>query len=221
MATPYFQMSLDEVPSTQDVARGHLGPLPMVVISRSQTAGRGRSSAGWLNADVATAVSVAFVPADDETRPLSLMAGVAAVRSTDGTRLKWPNDVTLAGSKVGGILVERNEDSVVIGLGLNVFWPDAPNGIGALRDVAPDPNAGEEIAALWAAELVALVAEPGWPIDEYRAVCDTLRHDITWEPAGAGRAVDVDEDGALVVESAGIRQRVVAGAVRHVRPVGG
>jgi BirA family biotin operon repressor/biotin-[acetyl-CoA-carboxylase] ligase len=165
------------------------------------------------------AASIAFRPDPGEDRPLSLVAGVAAIRITNGTSLKWPNDVWTEGSMVGGIVVERNESSIVIGMGLNLFWPDAPLGMAALHDYDPGPDAAHQVAALWAAELLALVAAPRWPVDEYRSACVTLGQDVTWVPDGRGRAVDVDENGALLVEGDHGRQRVVAGAVRHVRPV--
>ena len=209
-------MRFDEVASTQDVARLHLEVLPVVVTARTQTEGRGRSAAKWLNADVALAASVAFHHAPGEDRPLSLLAGVAAIRVTEGTSLKWPNDVMRDGAKVGGILVERNDDSTVVGMGLNLVWANAPEGMAAVHDDS-SAAAVEETGALWAAELLALIDTTGWPIDEYRDSCVTIGQQITWEPAGAGRAVDVGEDGALVVESDGVRQRVVAGAIRHVR----
>jgi len=34
--------------------------------------------------------------------------------------LKWPNDLMLLGKKLGGILLERNSDRVVIGFGVNL-----------------------------------------------------------------------------------------------------
>ena len=34
--------------------------------------------------------------------------------------LKWPNDLLLSGKKLGGILLERSGDRVVIGFGLNL-----------------------------------------------------------------------------------------------------
>jgi len=57
-----------------------------------------------------------------------LLAGVAAaaaVRAVTGVEatLKWPNDVLADGGKLGGILAERSEPAVVVGIGINV-WQD-------------------------------------------------------------------------------------------------
>jgi BirA family biotin operon repressor/biotin-[acetyl-CoA-carboxylase] ligase len=162
------------------------------------------------------AVSVAFRRPDDDVRPFSLMAGVAASRSIQGVALKWPNDLMLGELKVGGILVERAEE-IVIGLGLNLWWPEPPPGVGAVETFDPGPELHARVAGLWAAELMAMVEADGWPAEEYRAACMTLGRDITWEPAGRGRAVDVAEGGELVVETEGKREIVTSGAVHHIR----
>ena len=104
MATPYLQLWAEEVPSTQDLARSVLGALPVLGAAERQTAGRGRGGAAWLSAPRALAVSLAFRPSDDDLRPFSLMAGVAAARVLKGVSLKWPNDLMSDGAKVGGIL---------------------------------------------------------------------------------------------------------------------
>lgn len=217
MATPYFQLRTNRVASTQDVARDKLEDLPVLVLATGQSEGRGRSGAAWLTADRALAASLAFRHSEADARPLSLMAGVAAVRATSGTTLKWPNDVLIDGAKVGGILVERSGDISVIGLGLNLWWETAPEGMTALY--AEDPG-GEEyarIGSLWGAELMESIEAEGWRTDEYRRACTTIGRDIDWEPDGSGRAVDITGDGALVVDTPDGRETIHSGAVRHVR----
>ncbi|HEU5111928.1 MAG TPA: biotin--[acetyl-CoA-carboxylase] ligase [Acidimicrobiia bacterium] len=216
MATPYLQMWAEEVPSTQDLARSRLGRLPVLVAAERQTAGRGRGGAAWMSAPRAVAASLAFRPRVDDLRPFSLMAGVAAARGLEGVSLKWPNDLMLDGAKVGGILVERAEE-VVVGMGVNLWWPGPPEGIGALHDDDPGGGLHARIAGLWAAELMRLIDGDGWPIDEYRSYCSTLGRTISWDPEGQGNAVDVAEDGGLVVEVAGARQKLTSGAIRHLR----
>jgi len=217
LATPYFQLRLDRVPSTQDVARSEIDDLPVLVLAGGQSRGRGRSGAEWLNADRALAASLALRLGDREARPLSLMAGVAAVRATQGTTLKWPNDVMYDRLKVGGILVERSGDKAVIGLGLNLWWPEPPGGAGSLFERDPGEKAHVEIGALWAAELMEVIDGERWPIIAYREACDTIGREITWEPAGSGLAVDVDEQGGLIVETPEGTKTVHSGAVSHIR----
>ncbi len=218
MATPYLQIFISDVPSTQDLAREKVEALPVAVIASSQSAGRGRSGSRWDNADRALAVSLAWPADDDDRRPFSLMAGVAAVRVLkDGPALKWPNDVLRGESKVGGILVERSGRVVVAGLGLNLFWAEPPEGVGAVFDQDPGEEAHREIGALWVAELMAQVEGDGWPIDEYREACATLGRSITWDPNGEGIAAGISESGALLVKTASGIEEIHAGAVRHVR----
>lgn len=218
MATPYLQLRKEEVPSTQDFARARLDRLPVVVISQRQTAGRGRTGASWVTAPRALAVSVAFEAAGDDQRPLSLMAGVAAVGAVPGELLlKWPNDIVVDDLKLGGILVERSGAVVVVGMGLNLWWPEAPKDVGSLLDEDPGPEIHATIGGLWAAELLRLVDLDGWPIDDYRKVCVTLGREISWEPGGSGLAIDVTTDGELIVEEGGIRHTINSGAIRHLR----
>jgi BirA family biotin operon repressor/biotin-[acetyl-CoA-carboxylase] ligase len=210
-----LQLRVEEVPSTQDRALAELDDLPVAVIAERQSEGRGRGGAGWMNAPRALAVSVAF-HADDDLRPFSLMAGVAAGRCLEGVTLKWPNDVMVGELKVGGILVEQSTD-VVVGMGLNLWWPGAPDGFGGLFDEDPGPVLHGQIGASWVAELMAIVDAAGWPAREYRLLCATLGRDITWEPAGRGRAVDIADGGELVVEVDGSRRTITSGAIRHIR----
>lgn len=218
MATPYLQFRYEMVPSTQDLARQHHKRLPVLVQATGQSSGRGRAGTEWLNAPRALAASLAFQVSPSDQRPFSLMAGVAAARAAEGTALKWPNDVQLEDLKVGGILVERAGDLVVIGFGLNLWWPDAPPGATGLYESDPGSERHAEIGGLWGAELMHLVDSEGWPQGEYQSLCRTIGADITWEPDGSGRAVDVAVDGGLVVEKGdGEQTTIYSGAVRHIR----
>lgn len=217
MATPYLQFRRDEVSSTQDEARAALDRLPVVVISQRQTGGRGRTGSEWVNAPRPLAVSVACSDSGEDMRPISLLAGVAVTRVLDGVDLKWPNDVLKDDLKVGGILVERSGDDIVAGLGVNLWWPDPPRGVGAVYEDDPGPEVHARLGALWAAEFLAELDREGWEIDEYRAACATLGRDIEWDPDGRGRAVGISDDGSLIVDTVHGIRTLTAGAVRHVR----
>lgn len=216
MATPYRQHRIDTATSTQDVARDLFDEVPALVIASAQTAGRGRSGSGWETAPRALAVSLAVGVGSDDHRPFSLIAGVAAARSTRGTRLKWPNDLIISEEKVGGILVERSDDLVVIGLGVNLWWPEPPQDFTALFVEDPGPELHAEIGALWGAELIRLIEADRWPIDEYREVCTTLGRELTWDPDGSGKAIDIADDGGLVVETSNGMETLYSGAIRHL-----
>ena len=56
--------------------------------------------------------------------------------------LKWPNDVTLLGRKLAGILLERNGDRVAVGFGVNLAAaPQLPDRQGASLDGKITPQA--------------------------------------------------------------------------------
>jgi BirA family biotin operon repressor/biotin-[acetyl-CoA-carboxylase] ligase len=217
LATPYFQLRFERVPSTQDVARERFGELPLLVLAQTQTEGRGRSGAEWLTADRALAASLIFEVDDGDERPFSLVAGLAATQAVPGTSLKWPNDVLSGALKAGGILVERTGNRVVVGLGLNLWWPAPPQDAGALFSKDPGPDMSAEVGALWGAELMQLLEDEDWLLDDYREVCVTLGKEITWDPDGHGKAIDVAQDGSLVVETDDGRENLYSAAIRHLR----
>jgi BirA family biotin operon repressor/biotin-[acetyl-CoA-carboxylase] ligase len=71
---------------------------------------------------------------DPPAQSLSLAAGLALVEAVDTAApglpllLKWPNDLLLHGKKAAGILLERQDDRVVIGFGVNLAAaPDIPD----------------------------------------------------------------------------------------------
>ena len=63
---------------------------------------------------------------DPSAQSLSLAAGLALIEALDAAApgqplmLKWPNDLTLGGRKLAGILLERSGDRVAAGFGVNL-----------------------------------------------------------------------------------------------------
>ena len=127
-----------------------------------QTAGRGRLDHRWLsppgeNLLMSAVVSVADVP-PEEVATLPLVAGLAVANmaaeffsrrgrtaTAAAVRLKWPNDVLVDGRKLCGILCERVEDRVIVGLGVNVrqmrFAPEIEErATSLLRELGAGPD---------------------------------------------------------------------------------
>ena len=222
MATPYSLLVYDEVTSTQDLASVALRQGPVLVVAGRQTEGRGRSQRTWESAPRAMAASFGFRPEwEIGSWPLiPLVAGLAAAAVLGGdVGLKWPNDLLLGENKVGGILVEASGDALVAGCGVNLWWPSPPDGVVARWDADPGSGAAVEIATAWADQLIErLSAGPeNWGRSEYLDLSATVGRRLAWEPRGEGTAVDVDDSGALIVETTKGRDRLVAGEVRHVR----
>ena len=191
-----------------DLARAG-APDGVVVAADHQTAGRGRRGRTWESRPgAALLVSVILRPAPSL---VTLAAGVAAAEACQvvagvAVELKWPNDLLLAGAKLGGILSELVGDAAVVGLGLNVAW--APAGAARL-------GRGVDRAALLHAYLAGLDT-PGDVLGRYRHRCTTLGRRVRVELPGRsieGVATGVDEDGRLLVGG----HAVAAGDVVHVR----
>ena len=226
MATPYVTIVRNVVASTQDLAASELSRSgrPVLVVAREQTSGRGRSGRVWHQAPQAVAASFAFptegVGVGDA---FSLTVGLAvreAIKATTGVEvgLKWPNDIQVDGRKVGGILVEMDEQRVVVGCGLNLVWPDPPEGIGALLTSSPSPDLARILSEGWVERVLS--AGDSWDREAYVQACTTIGTRVTWEPGGTGMAVGVDQDGGLVVDSPEGRRVLRSGEVRAVRTSG-
>jgi BirA family biotin operon repressor/biotin-[acetyl-CoA-carboxylase] ligase len=108
-------------------------PHGSVFCADAQTGGRGRFDRRWesppgLNLYLSILLRPPIDPA--QAPQLTLVAAVALAKAVEEVagvpaRLKWPNDVYLAGKKAAGILAEMSTDPdrlrhVVIGVGLNV-----------------------------------------------------------------------------------------------------
>ncbi len=226
MATPYATITRPEAASTQDLAYESFGngAQPVLVVVDRQTSGRGRSGNPWWQSPRAmySSLAVGFVPpGPPATLPLTVGLAVREaladlVRVDAG--LAWPNDLVTGDGKVGGILVEVHGAVAICGCGVNLWWPDPPGGAAGILPVDPGPEAAAALAASWAGRLLGRLDDPGWGRDEYREACVNVGRDVTWEPAGEGRAVDVASDGGLVVETATGPVTLHSGAVRAVRP---
>jgi BirA family transcriptional regulator, biotin operon repressor / biotin---[acetyl-CoA-carboxylase] ligase len=107
---------------------------PVLVLAAHQTGGRGRGANRWWSAPGALTFSLVLdsqqVNLPTERWPqIALAAGAAVCDAIEeaipqaAVRVKWPNDVYLAGKKTCGILVEAPADGrgrLIVGIGVNV-----------------------------------------------------------------------------------------------------
>lgn len=194
-----------------------------VVVARRQTAGRGRQGRQWLDCGgLHLSVSVPRHRAAFN-RGFSVWLGlVTTLVLREGervdARLKWPNDIVVDRRKLGGILIERagpaDEAQVVAGLGLNLS-PARRDLPWSLRDSATSlcaeggrvPRLGDLCARLLSrveAELDRFCDE-GWaPYRPALELLDSLLGQrvrlVTRQGEIRGRAVGIDDQGALLVE---------------------
>ncbi|MDT9597490.1 biotin--[acetyl-CoA-carboxylase] ligase [Sphingosinicella rhizophila] len=93
-----------------------------------QTGGRGRQGRDWLSpvGNLYASTLVRLHPTDPPAPSLALVAAVAlhevacAYAKDAPIRIKWPNDLLVDGAKLSGILLERVDEAVIIGFGVNL-----------------------------------------------------------------------------------------------------
>ncbi len=226
MATQYDIVRLPSVASTQDEARSRVADdgKPALVVASEQLSGRGRQGREWIQPDRGMFASLALVCDWDmpDRTLIPLVAGVAMRRVVSDrfgieVGLKWPNDLVTDGEKVGGILVETSADLVVVGCGINLWWAAPIDGAASLLSEDPGSDTASRLAEGWAGLLLALLegGAEAWPRAEYEQAAVTLGKDVFWDD-GAGRAVGIADDGALIVERDGHQIELHSGEV-HTR----
>jgi len=232
--------------STNDEARALAAagaPDGTVVLATQQLAGRGRLGRVWHSpAGLGLYVSVLLRPEEppDRIGRYALASAVATCRACreqvgEQVRLKWPNDVTVGGRKLAGILAEVRGGAagieLVVGIGVNVAHA-ADDFPGELRDRATSlrlAGAGSPIdGAAFAAALlrsfgdeVAALRRGAWGDVASRFVAyapgaDGTEVRLAGGPIGTTRGLDAT--GALRVETP--RGIVLVHAGESVTPTG-
>jgi len=136
----YRLVALDICGSTNDEAKALArdgAPEGTLVWAKRQEAGRGRRGRSWISSEGNLFLSLILRPGVPPARAaqLSFVAAVAVAEMVSAhvpgiVRLKWPNDVLVAGAKIAGILLESEPapqggpnggiDWLVLGIGVNV-----------------------------------------------------------------------------------------------------
>lgn len=216
-----------------------------VVLADQQLRGRGRGDRSWHSpAGVGIYCSVVLrpkmVPAKGQL--ITLMAGVSIVKAITlrtglSPRVKWPNDILINDKKVAGILLESKVrggliDYSVLGFGINVNngSADFPEGMefnaSSLFLELKRPVDRSKLVIEVFAELERLYhklqSEDFFEVlEQWRHYSSTLGQRVRIrqkDRATEGIAVDLAEDGGLLVRAEGGQQIVVhAGDVEHLR----
>jgi BirA family biotin operon repressor/biotin-[acetyl-CoA-carboxylase] ligase len=236
-------------------------PEGVVVVADHQTAGRGRYERAWVAPPGGSLlVSVLLRPPSRVASATTMATAVAMAEAVEGVTgvspgLKWPNDLVMEGEggerKLAGILAEADWPAsatisagwreppaheravIVVGVGLNVCWPDDDEAIRAVADTAvalnwvtTEPIDRVDLLVAFLRRLDRrygqLVSEgPEAAMDEWRRRSATLGRRIRVDLGAddvAGTAVDVTAEGHLVVEALGGQRRTFAvGDVIHLR----
>jgi len=96
--------------------------------AEAQSGGRGRAGRTWLSppGNLYASTIVRLHAGEPEAATLALVAAVALEETASAyvgagrVQLKWPNDLMAGPAKIAGILLERADDAVVIGFGVNL-----------------------------------------------------------------------------------------------------
>ena len=193
-----------------------------VVVAETQTASRGRLGRRWVSDAGNLYFSVIFRPDVAVLPLLSPLAGVAVARSVRQAAglypaIKWPNDITIDGLKVAGILAESTMSGqyiqhAIVGVGVNVALdvsadPETEGTAASLNDLAGSEVVPSEVLRRILQNMDALYLDlrrGRSPVPEWRRWLDTLgqrvvvtHHDVSH----TGRAEDVDEHGNLLLRT--------------------
>lgn len=236
----------ERVDSTNNVAKklaDEGAPEGTIVVAEEQTGGRGRINRLFLS-PFAKGVWFSLILRPNippmEVSKMTLLAAVAVARAirhhglTD-CGIKWPNDILVKGRKMVGILTELNGSAekvnyIIMGIGVNT-------GITAedlSKDLQPIVTSfareGVRVSRLALLEtllkeiegLYQTICRDGFApvLAEWRALSCMLGQDVTVtsiDKTFSGKAVDIDENGNLLVATPEGVEVVMAGDI-HVRP---
>ena len=216
-------------------------PEGTVLVADCQTGGRGRRGRSFHSPEGAGIyMSILLRPncLPAELLHLTCAAGTAmcdAVEAAAGFRpgIKWTNDLVFGKRKLGGILTELGftpqggVDYAIIGIGINCCQTeqDFPEDIRAIAGSLA-MAAGREIerakvaaAMMDALHIMAnrLLTEKTQILNRYRRDCITVNQEVVLvrgEEKRYGFALDIDEEGALVVRfSDGSTESVSSGEI--------
>ena len=212
-----------------------------VVISKKQTGGRGRMKRKWKSPTGGIWMSIIIHPKFDVsyTTLVPIATSLALCMAIEKIlkikpELKWPNDVTLKGKKVAGVLVDTsiisNEiENVVLGIGINFkikphelasTIKKTPNFYGVATLVKKNERALplvhqflyelEKVFQLINSRRIRKIK------NEWTKRSSTIGRNvsiITSEGNVNGKAVKIDSDGALIISNGKKAERILVGDI--------
>ena len=223
-----------EVTSTMDIARELARkncPDLTVVIAGRQTQGRGRLKRRWLSDDGGLYFTMVLRP----PIPVQLSFKVNFMASLTLARViremhqidamvKWPNDILVDDRKISGMLSELEAEAdrvffISIGMGINVNNDPsrAEPGASSLKKISGRKISRKDLLARFLDEFSDRIKKTDYEdvITEWKKYTVTLGRQVrivTQREESEGLAVDVDENGALILELAsGEKKKIIYG----------
>lgn len=216
-------------------------PEGTLIIAEGQTGGKGRRGRSWFSpAGKGIYASLILRPTlpPNEAPRLTLLTAVAAAEALLAlvpvpVRIKWPNDITVNGKKLAGILTQASTeidvlDYVVVGLGVNVniaeeeFPDDLRDSATSLliETGATHPRIGMLRLYLEAfEEWYDRFRQSGFPpvLERWKELSDVIGRQVSvhiFNRRHTGEVLDVDPDGALILrDREGVLQKIVSGDI--------
>lgn len=235
---------LDAVDSTNAEALRRRAP--GWIAARRQTSGRGRRGRPWGAGTGDLAASLSLAAPDGKAAELATLSFAAALATADlcdrllppdlhaAVTLKWPNDVLIRGRKVAGLLLENAAPWLVVGVGVNLSQGPEPAVLeaGATPPIAlselrapPRPETALEILAEAFEARFAQWREGGFAatradwLSRAAGLGGPARARLPGEEV-SGRFVDVDADGAFVLDTPAGKRRIHAADIHFAGPAG-
>jgi BirA family biotin operon repressor/biotin-[acetyl-CoA-carboxylase] ligase len=234
-ALPWKVIKLSLIGSTQEKGREYLASghgAGTVIIAAGQTDGRGRRGRSWHSPEGGLYMTALLRPVG-EVGLVPLMGGVAVAETIRemanvDVELKWPNDVLIGGKKVGGVLAESGWSGgkiryVLLGVGVNLNNP-APDWLPEATSLSEELGRFFDVDSFLDILLETLdryipylESHPELILLLWKGMSQTLGRmvEVIDEDGEmvSGLAVDVDPDGALLVDCGGTIRRVIAGVL--------
>lgn len=226
---------IQETTSTQDEIRQIDSALISsgdCVITEYQSAGRGRLDRKFDSPSGVALLFSFFIQPEriDSLGWIPLIAGMSVaqtlreVTESNDYFTKWPNDVLTEYGKVAGILCERFNDGVIVGIGINVSTQsdelpvDTATSIFITSGIEIDRN---ELLAQLLSNFSQLFLQWDSGADlkaRFRALSATIGSQVKAElPSGravTGTAIGIGPDGELLLESG---EQISVGDITHLR----
>lgn len=223
-----------------EIARTAKHESPVLVLAGSQTHGRGRGSNSWWAQSGALTFSL-LIKTDQAQLPpplwpqvslttgLAVCEAIAELLSEPAIHLKWPNDVYVRQRKTCGILIESppgHKGLLVIGIGINVnnSMRHAPAELRSSAIALCDANDKDlslvEVLVRVLGRLNSRLADIGHRDADlrssWRSRCLLTGRNVQFDsPTRSiiGLCRGIDDDGALVIETADKIERCYAGTI--------
>ena len=233
LASSYWRVSVvDEIDSTQNYLRTSNPKSGDVITAEYQSAGRGRLDRKF-DAEKSSALLFSFY-LEPEVKVeifgyLTLLIGASVtstinkITKTNNFKCKWPNDILFGDLKVAGLLAEKTESGVIVGVGMNISTEKDELPVSHATSVFLATDALINRNTLLAQILNNLEQDLlSWQggkdlTSKYRELSATIGKQVRVEmPDGSqieGAAVDIDETGSLRLDNG---ERITVGDVIHL-----